>query len=84
MVALTANAVSAAVLLSFVVQAYVASKGTKSVDLDRAYPVLSMLGIGMLAAVLAVSGRRISRMVLIGDGLLTAVLWYIAAMAGSA
>jgi hypothetical protein len=84
LVALIANAVSAAVLLSFAAQTYVASKGVKPVDLDRAYPVLSMLGIGLLAAVLAVAGRRVSRLVLIADGLLTAVLWYLAAMAGSA
>lgn len=81
--ALAANAVSAAVLLSFIAQAYIASKGTKPVDLDRAYPVLSMLGVGLLAAILAVSGRRVSRLVLIGDGLLTAVLWYLAGMAAS-
>lgn len=83
-VALAANAVSAAVLVSFIVQAYIASKGTKPVDLDRVYPVFSMLGIGLLAAVLAASGRRVSRLVLIGDGLLTAVLWYLAAMGASA
>jgi hypothetical protein len=82
--AFVANAVSAAVLLSFIAQAYIASKGTKPVDLDRAYPVFSMLGIGLLAAILAVSGRRVSRLVLIGDGLLTAVLWYLAAMGASA
>ena len=82
--ALVANAVSAAVLVSFMAQAYIASKGTKPVDLDRAYPVFSMLGVGLLAAILAVSGRRVSRLVLIGDGLLTAVLWYLAAMGASA
>jgi hypothetical protein len=82
--AFVANAVSAAVLVSFIAQAYIASKGTKPVDLDRAYPVFSMLGIGLLAAILAVSGRRVSRLVLIGDGLLTAVLWYLAAMGASA
>ena len=82
--AFVANAVSAAVLVSFIAQAYIASKGTKPVDLDRAYPVFSMLGVGLLAAILAVSGRRVSRLVLIGDGLLTAVLWYLAAMGASA
>jgi hypothetical protein len=70
--AFVANAVSAAVLVSFIAQVYIASKGTKPVDLDKVYPVFSMLGIGLLAAILAVSGRRVSRLVLIGDGLLTA------------
>ncbi len=35
-----ANAVSAAVLISFTIQAYVTSHGTTPVDLDRMYPVL--------------------------------------------
>ncbi len=82
--ALVANAVSAAVLLSFSVQASMAAKGSKPVDLDRAYPVFSMLGVGLLAAILAISGKRVSRLVLVVDGLLTAVLWYLAAMAASA
>lgn len=81
--ALVANAVSAVVLLSFLVQVYIASRGTQPVDLDRAYPVISMLGVGLLAAVLAVSGRRVSRLVLVGNGLLTAALWYFAAMGAS-
>jgi hypothetical protein len=82
--AFVANVVSAAVLVSFIAQAYITSKGTKPVDLDRVYPVFFMLGLGLLAAILAVSGRRVSRLVLIGDGLLTAILWYLAAMGASA
>jgi hypothetical protein len=42
-----------------------------------------MLIVGVLAAGLAVSGRRISRVILIANGILTAVLWYIATMATS-
>ncbi len=84
MSAFAANTLSAAVLLSFIAQAYLVSKGTKPVDLDRAYPVFSMMGVGLLAAILAISGRRVSRVVLIGDGLLTAILWYVAAMGASA
>lgn len=80
---LAANAVSAAVLISFTIHAYVVSKGTKPVDLDRIYPVFSMLGLGLLAAGLASSGKRISRLILFGTGLLTAVLWYFVALAAS-
>jgi hypothetical protein len=81
---IVANAVSAAVLLSFLVRAYIGSHGTTSMDLDRAYPVVSMLGLGVLSAMLASSGRRVSRLLLIGDGLITAVFWYLAAMGASA
>jgi len=81
--AFVANAVSAAVLISFTIHAYVASRGTASVDLDRMYPVLTMLGLGILGSMLAVSGRRISRLMLIGDGVLTAVLWYLVGLAVS-
>jgi hypothetical protein len=81
--ALVSNALSGAVLISFTIHALVVSHGTRPVDLDRMYPVLTMLGLGILAAMLAVSGRRISRLVLIGDGLLTAVLWYLVGLAAS-
>jgi hypothetical protein len=80
---IVANAVSGAVLISFTIHALVASRSTTPVDLDRMYPVLTMLGLGLLAAMLAVSGRRVSRLVLIGDGLLTTVLWYLVGMAAS-
>jgi hypothetical protein len=80
---LAANAVSAAVLISFTIHAYVVSKGTRSVDLDRLYPVFSMFGLALLAAGLASSGKHISRLVLLGTGLLTAALWYFVALAAS-
>jgi|NGEPerStandDraft_6_1074524.scaffolds.fasta_scaffold01867_9 hypothetical protein len=80
---IVANAVSAAVLLSFNIHAYVASHGTTPVDLDRIYPVLSMLGLGLLSSLLAFSGRGVFRLILVGTGLLTAVLWYFAALAAS-
>jgi hypothetical protein len=81
--ALVSNAVSGAVLISFTIYALVVARGTRPVDLDRMYPVFTMLGLGVLAAMLAVSGRRVSRWVLIGDGLLTAVLWYLVGLAAS-
>jgi hypothetical protein len=81
--ALVSNALSGAVLISFTIHALMVSHGTKPVDLDRMYPVLTMLGLGILAAMLAVSGQRVSRWVLIGDGLLTAVLWYLVGLAAS-
>ncbi len=81
--ALISNAVSGALLISFTIHALVVSRGTTPVDLDRMYPVLTMLGLGLLAAMLAISGRRVSRLVLISDGLLTAVLWYVVGLAAS-
>lgn len=80
---LAANAVSAAVLISFTIHAYLVSKGTKPVDLDRMYPVFSMLGLGLLASGLASSGKQISRLILLGTGLFTSVLWYLVALAAS-
>ena len=80
---IVANAVSAVVIISFTIHAYVVSRGTIPVDLDRIYPVFSMLGIGLLATGLAFFGRKISRLILIGNGLLTAVLWYFVALAAS-
>lgn len=82
-VALIANAVSAVALLTYAVLAGVISRGTHPVDLFRVYPIGSMLIVDLLAAGLAASGRRVSRVILIGNGILTAVLWYIAAMATS-
>ena len=80
---LAVNAVSAAILISFTIHAYVVSKGTKPVDLDRMYPVFSMLGLGLLAAGLASSGKHISRLFLLITGLFTAILWYLVALAAS-
>jgi len=78
-----ANLVSAAVLVTFLLRAYIASRGTTSVDLDRIYPVLTMLGLGVAASGLATVGTRVSRLLLIGSGLLTAVFWYLAALGAS-
>jgi|HubBroStandDraft_5_1064220.scaffolds.fasta_scaffold12141_2 hypothetical protein len=80
---IAANAVSAAVLISFTIHAYVASKGTKPVDLDRLYPVFSMFGLALLTAGLTSSGKRVSRLIFLGTGLFTAVLWYFVALAAS-
>jgi hypothetical protein len=46
--AFVANAVSIAVLVSFFVHAYLVSRGSKPVDLDRMYPVFSMMGLALL------------------------------------
>jgi hypothetical protein len=75
--------VSTVVLLVFLLHAYRAAHGTTRVDLDRLYPVFSMLGLGMLAAVLAFFGRRLSRLFLLGGGLLAVVTWYLAGLAVS-
>lgn len=77
-----ANLVSTVALLVFLIMAYKMARGTMHpIDLDRVYPVFSMLGLGFLAAVLALFGRRISRVLLLVAGLLTAYLWYLAASA---
>jgi hypothetical protein len=78
-----ANLASAMVLVSFIIQIWIISRGSKPVDLDRAYPVLEMLGLGMLTAMLGTSGRRVPRLLLIGNGLLTAIFWYLAGMGAS-
>jgi|HubBroStandDraft_6_1064221.scaffolds.fasta_scaffold2348380_1 hypothetical protein len=77
---IAANAISALVLASFVLRG---TLGSKPIDLDRVFPVFSMFGLAILAAILASSGRRISRRLLIGNGILTAILWYVAALAAS-
>jgi hypothetical protein len=77
------NALSAIALLGFLVHAYIAAHGTTPVDLDRVYPVLWMLTLGVFAAVFALFGNRRSRMFLFAGGLLTTVSWYLAALAVS-
>lgn len=75
--------VSIAALLLFLLHAYRAAHGQTSVDLDRVYPVFWMLGLGALAAVLAFFGRRLSRLFLLGAGLLAVITWYLAGLAVS-
>ena len=74
------NLVSAAVLMIFTIHAL---STTKPVDLDRLYPVLEMMGASFLAAIFGCCGKRASRVLLIGDGLLTTGLWYVAALGAS-
>lgn len=81
--AIIVNAVSAVVLATFTIHAYLISAGVKPVDLDWVYPVFSMFGLGLLAAVLASSGRGVSRAMLVANGIVTAVFWYFVAMAAS-
>lgn len=83
LVGILANAISAAVLYTFSIHGYIASHGTQSVDLDRMYPVLSMMIVGLVAAGFGCCGRRVSRVLLVGDGLLTVAFWYFAALAAS-
>jgi hypothetical protein len=61
----------------------VISGSSKGIDIGRTYPVLSMFGAGILSAILACFGRRASRLLLIGDGLLVVLLWYVAALSYS-
>lgn len=83
LIGIIGSTVSAVVLAAFVINAYVVSLGTKPADLDRAYPVFSMLGLGLVAAMLGASGRGVSRVFLIANGLLLTVSWYLAAMGAS-
>jgi hypothetical protein len=79
-----ANLVSTVALLIFLIMGYKMAHGTmRPIDLDRVYPVPSMLGLGFLAAVLALFGRRISRVLLLVAGLLAGYTWYLAALAVS-
>lgn len=79
-----ANLVSTIALLIFLIMAYKMAHGTmRPMDLDRVYPVFPMLGLGLLAAVLALCGRRVSRVLLLVAGLLAAYLWYLAGLAVS-
>ena len=83
LVGLVANAASATVLLIFLVRAYGAEHATTPVDLDRVYPVLWMTALGALAAILALFGKRLPRVLLFGAGLLSVITWYLAALAVS-
>ena len=80
---LAVGGVSTAVLLVFLLHAYRAAHGKVPVDLDRLYPVFTMLSLGALAAVLAFFGKRLSRCFLLGAGLLAVVTWYLAGLAVS-
>jgi hypothetical protein len=83
-IALIASAVSGAVLLSFVVHGRLILSGlVPRIDLDLTYPGLTMLGLGLLSIIFAGFGRRLSRLLLMVDGLLVALLWYFAGMAAS-
>jgi hypothetical protein len=79
-----ADAVSAIVLLTFLIVAYRMAHGQMpSADLDRAYPVFAMMGLGLLGVVTALFGKRFSRWLLLVAGVLTTYLWYLAALAVS-
>ena len=77
------DGLSVVVLLIFLAHAYRAAHGTAPVDLDRLYPVFWMFGLGVLAVVLSLFGRRLSRVLLFGSGLLATITWYLAALAVS-
>jgi len=80
---LAANGLSAAVLLAFMIHAYIAAHGTAPVDLDRLYPIIPMFALTFLAAVCAWTGKGMARVMLAADGLLTVASWYFAALASS-
>jgi hypothetical protein len=83
-IALAANALSGAVLLSFVVHGRLILSGVAPrIDLDLTYPGLTMLGVGLVSIIFAGFGRRLARLLLMLDGLLVALLWYFAGMAAS-
>jgi hypothetical protein len=79
-----ANLASATALALFLIVAHMMSHGTMHpADLDRVYPVLSMLALGLVASVQGFFGRRFSRVLLIVAGFLTICLWYLAVLAVS-
>ena len=72
---LLATGVSAVVLLSFVIHGRLILSGhAPRIDLDLTYPGLTMLGAGLLSIIFAGFGRRISRILMMCDGLLVALL----------
>jgi hypothetical protein len=77
------NAVSLGVLLSFLIHAYIVAHGRTPLDIDRMYPVLSMLGLSLVASIFSLFGGRVARLVLLVNGFATAILWYLAALATS-
>lgn len=77
--ALIANTVSSFSLPNFLLGTW---SGTMSAEFSGVV-LLSMLAIGPISAVLAFFGRRVSRLLLIANGLLVAVFWNMAGMAMS-
>jgi hypothetical protein len=82
--ALAAIATSATILATFSAHALLINAGMiKEADLDRVYPVFSMLGLGFLGFILASFGQRTSRSLLMIDGIALVLFWYFAALAAS-
>jgi len=79
---LVATLVSSAFLIVFVVREMIRGHGAGS-SIAGAYLFFSMFGLGLLGAVLALSGTRISRPLLVANGVFVAALWYMAVMASS-
>jgi hypothetical protein len=78
------NVISAFTLLVFPGLAFgIAHREMSFIDLDRVYPVFSMLGLGLVAAILGGFGTRWSRLLLSVAGLVAACSWYLAALAVS-
>ncbi|MGC2299934.1 MAG: hypothetical protein WA476_14100 [Acidobacteriaceae bacterium] len=78
------NVISALTLLIFLGHAYRIAHGKMTfMDLDRIYPVLSMLGLGLIAAIFGIFGTRWSRPLLTIAGLVAAYSWYLAVLATS-
>jgi len=78
---LVATLVSSAFLIVFVVREMI--RGGAGSSIAGAYLFFSMFGLGLLGAVLALSGTRISRPLLVANGVFVAALWYMAVMASS-
>jgi hypothetical protein len=79
MAALVANTVSSIALLGFLLGTFSGALGAQASGLI----LMAMLGVGLIGFVLAVFGKRISRLLLVGNGLLVVVFWYLAGMATS-
>jgi hypothetical protein len=82
-IGLSCASLSALVLGIFGIHAAVLYSTKTPYDLDRAYPVLSMMFLAFLGAGLGFSGRGLSRFLLLGTGLATLVAWYLAALGAS-
>jgi hypothetical protein len=79
MTALVANTISSASLLALILSRMMwISIGVKALD-DL---FMSMIGLGLLSVVLAISGRAISRGLLIANGAIVAMLSWLAAGLG--
>lgn len=79
--ALVANAVSSVALLAFIFQAIWAVDAPRWMAVHQ-NTVASMMGIGLLSAAIASFGSGVSRGLLVGNGVLVAIFWWLAVAVG--